>query len=126
MQSVNTQRFDVKQYSIPLIKKLILIAGSTRRFAALCGVSLSVVNNHWLREGISRRGAVLISWSKEFEALLKPTDLRPDLDARALTNITSDKRFLICRSRQIQFETGPDFEVESPLAALRDISGIND
>lgn len=107
-----------------LLRHLITLAGSQTRFAQLCGVSTSVVTA-WLRNGISRRGAVLVSWSKEFKNVITYRDLRPDIDSvHKLNEIVDHPKFVKCRERQLQYETTMDFAGESPMHSLAAVKSI--
>lgn len=113
-----------KQQSIPLLRHLITLAGSQKRFAALCGVSTTVVTG-WLKSGISRRGAVLAAWSQEFKDIVTYQDLRPDLnDVHKLNEIVESQKFLKWREQQLRYETQMDFAGQSPLHSLNAVREI--
>lgn len=97
---------------------LVLLAGSQARLAACCGVEPYVVWG-WLQKGISRRGALLVVWSREFKDFIEITDLRPDMkDPNILQKIITSKTFRIAREKQVKFETSKDFDKKSPIKAL--------
>jgi len=118
------QQRDAGQESIPLLRRLVTLAGSQRRFGALCGVSTTVVSG-WLRNGISRRGAVLAAWSREFSDVITYRDLRPDIDTvYKLNEVVEHPKFLRWREQQLRYETTLDFAERSPLYSLNEIKEI--
>lgn len=117
---------EAKQSSIPLLNHLITLAGSQKRFAALCGVSTTVVAG-WLKNGISRRGAVLAAWSREFQAIIAYQDLRPDIDTvHKLNEVIESPKFLQWREQQLRYETQMDFQGRSPLNSLNAVKEITE
>jgi DNA-binding transcriptional regulator YdaS (Cro superfamily) len=116
------RRHDALQTSKQKLQDLILVAGSQARLAQLCGVEPHVVNK-WVRNGISRRGAVLASRSREFKDLVTPRDLRSDIGALQLTEVVGTRAYRDAVLRQDRFEESEEFEAKSPRAALRRLKG---
>jgi DNA-binding transcriptional regulator YdaS (Cro superfamily) len=116
-------RDQARKTSKELLSDLIVLAGSQARFASLCGVKPHNVWD-WVRNGISRRGAILVASSVEFSDLIRSRTLRPDIDTgRAHSEIVSSDAYLESRRAQLVFEASPEFSTKSPRAALRRLQG---
>jgi hypothetical protein len=87
-------------------------------------VSTTVVAG-WLKNGISRRGAVLAAWSQEFSTIITYQDLRPDLDdVHKLNEVIESPKFRQWREQQLRYETQMDFQGRSPLNSLNAVREI--
>jgi DNA-binding transcriptional regulator YdaS (Cro superfamily) len=118
-------REEGKLASKNLLIDIITLAGSQARLARLCGVSDPTVWD-WVRNGISRRGAVLVSRSQEFFDIVSYQDLRPDMrDDRAYRDVLMTKRYRDARIQQRKFEESKEFEEKSPRAALERLLGAS-
>lgn len=116
------KRDHAKEQSKLVLRDLIVLAGSQARFAALCGVPTHSVWD-WVRNGISRRGAVLAARSREFKDLIEPWDLRPDVGGAQISEVAGTKAFREAMLKQLEFEASEEFEAKSPRAALRRLRG---
>jgi DNA-binding transcriptional regulator YdaS (Cro superfamily) len=126
-QELSQEDFDqAKKTSIKILRDLILIAGSQARFARLIGIVPSIVTR-WLQEGISRRGAILVSQSLEFKGLVAATKLRADLyDLKIYNRILKSRSYKQSRKKQLEFEDSREFLAKSPLPGLLRLLNLDD
>jgi DNA-binding transcriptional regulator YdaS (Cro superfamily) len=105
------------------LKDIVTLAGSQANLAAFCGVEPYTVSD-WVRNGISRAGALLIAKSIEFSGIVSSWDLHwetnnPEIIARTLAS----GRFKTARVKQLEFEASAEFSKISSRVARQRLKG---
>jgi DNA-binding transcriptional regulator YdaS (Cro superfamily) len=105
------------------LKDIVTLAGSQANLAAFCGVEPYTVSD-WVRNGISRAGALLIALSIEFNGTVNSWDLRADMASQKNRQKPLDsERFKTARAKQLKFEASAEFSKISSRVARQRLKG---